>query len=349
MSLRFGLLWPFRNPEFARAGWGDLYRAHLELVADSEAMGFDDAWLTEHHFVDDGYSPSLFAIAGAIAARTRRIRIGTFLMLLPLHHPVRVAEDTATVDLLSDGRFDLGVGLGYRLAEFEDQGVAHAHRGARMEESLGIVRRLLSDETVTLDGRFTQLRDVRIAPPALQRPHPPIWVGGVADRAIDRAARMGFHFLNGGQSDRVEVYDNALRAHGRDPRHYGVAAQRVVFVAETREQAWEIAARPLHHTASCYLEWFAEANEVPDYEKTKITIPSVEEIIRAQSFDFFGEEAIVGTPQDAIEQIEDYRSRARLTRLVCALPLPGIPPHQIRAAMQLFANEVIPHFRPTHA
>ena len=96
MSLRFGILWPFRNPEFARVPWEQLYRSHLDLIADSEAMGFDDAWLTEHHFVDDGYSPSLLPIAGAVAARTTRIRIGTFLVLLPLHNPVRLAEDTAT-------------------------------------------------------------------------------------------------------------------------------------------------------------------------------------------------------------------------------------------------------------
>lgn len=345
MSMRFGMLWPFRNPEFARVPWEQFYRSHLDLIGDSEALGFDDAWLTEHHFVDDGYSPSLFAIAGAVAARTRRLRIGTFLFLLPLHHPVGVAEDTATVDLLSEGRFDLGVGIGYRLAEFEDQGISHRNRGARMEESLDIVRRLLSDETVTIDGRFTSLRNIRISPPALQRPHPPIWVGGVADRAIERAARMGFHFLNGGQADRAAVYDEALRTHGRDPALYNVASQRVVYVAPTREQAWEIAAQPLHHLASCYLEWFSESGDAPDYDKVKITVPSVEEIIREQRFNFFGEEAIVGTPADAIEALEDYCGSMRLTHLVCAMAMPGMAPHHIRSGMELFARTVIPHFR----
>ena len=119
MTLRFGVLWPFRNPEWARVPWEELYRSHLELITDSEQMGFDDAWLTEHHFIDDGYSPSLLPIGAAIAARTRRLRIGTFLLLLPLHNPVRIAEDTATLDLISGGRFDLGVGLGYRPGEFD--------------------------------------------------------------------------------------------------------------------------------------------------------------------------------------------------------------------------------------
>ena len=109
MNLRFGLLWSFRNPAFNRVPWQDLYRTHLDLIADSEALGYDHAWLTEHHFVDDGYSPSLLPIAGAVAARTTRIRIGTFLILMPLHNPVRIAEDSATIDLISNGRFDLGV------------------------------------------------------------------------------------------------------------------------------------------------------------------------------------------------------------------------------------------------
>jgi alkanesulfonate monooxygenase SsuD/methylene tetrahydromethanopterin reductase-like flavin-dependent oxidoreductase (luciferase family) len=343
--LRFGLLWPFRNPAFARVPWEQLYRSHLDLVVDSEAMGFDYAWLTEHHFADDGYSPSLFTIGAAIAARTRRIRISTFVLPLPLHHPVTVAEDTATLDLISEGRFELGVGMGYRLEEFEHQGIARDRRGARMQEALTIVQRLLSGETVTLDGQFTSLRDIRIVPPALQRPHPRIWVGGIVPRAIERVARMGFDFLNGNLAEGANVYDEALRVNGRDPQDYEIAAMKVIYVAQTREQAWEIAARPIHHLTSSYLEWMTGSNEDPDAGHDQRTIPAVDEIIRAQSFDFFGEQAIVGTPADAIELIEDYRSRGRLTQLVCALALPGMPPHHIKAGMELLAREVIPHFR----
>ena len=344
-DLRFGLLWPFRNPEFARVLWDELYHSHLELIVESERLGFDHAWLTEHHFIEDGYSPSVFPIGAAVAVRTGRIRIGTFLLLLPLHNPVQVAEDTAALDLLSQGRFDLGVGLGYRRAEFESQGMSASERAARMQEGLTIVRRLLSDETVTVEGRFNRLREVRITPPALQRPHPPMWVGGTAPRAIERAARMGFHYLNGGSVHSAVTYDDALRANGRDPRDYQIAAMRPVYVAQTREEAWEIAARPLHHMAAGYVQWTAEAKGEPHDQDVTSAMPTVEEMIRSQSFDFFGEKVIVGTPTDAIEQIEDYRSRVRLTHLVCALPLPGMTPLQIRSGMELLAREVIPHFR----
>jgi alkanesulfonate monooxygenase SsuD/methylene tetrahydromethanopterin reductase-like flavin-dependent oxidoreductase (luciferase family) len=345
MTLQFGVLWSFRNPESARVPWEELYSSHLDLVVDSETMGFDEAWLTEHHFVADGYSPSLFPIGAAIAARTRTMRIGTFLLLLPLHNPVRVAEDTATLDLISGGRFDLGVGMGYRIGEFDDQGIPSSERAGRMQEGLEIVRRLLSDEPVTVDGTYSKLTDIRIVPPALQRPHPPMWVGGTAPKAIERAANMGFHFLSGGM-DSANAYDDALRAAGRDPERFHIAATRPTYVAPTREQAWETAAEPLRLMAVSYQLWTMEAKGVSDPEQAaEAAVPSVDEIIRAQSMDFFGEAALVGTPSDVIDQIEDARSRARLTHLVCMLALPGMAPMEIRAGMDLFAREVIAHFR----
>lgn len=345
MNLRFGLLWPFRNPAFNKVPWQDLYRNHLELIVDSEAMGYDNCWLTEHHFVDDGYSPSLLPIAAGIATRTSRIRIGTFLVLLPLHNPVRIAEDTATVDLMSNGRFDLGVGLGYRRKEFADQGIPHQERGARLKEGIALVQRLLMDEEVTFDGKFSQLKDIRIVPPALQRPHPPIWIGAIAEKAIERAAKMGFHFQVVGPPALVEHYDACLEDSGRNPQEYNTAQLRWVHVAQSREQAWETAAQSLHYTASRYAEWFAEANDKPGDDQADKAIPSVDEIIRSQSFDVFGEQAMVGTPEDVKDMISDYVKRGRVTHLVCGMAMSGLDPHHIRNSMEMFAKDVIPAFR----
>jgi len=345
MGLRFGVLWPFRNPEFARVPWEQLYRTHLDLVVDSEAMGYDDAWLTEHHFVDDGYSPSLLPIASAIAARTSRIRIGTFLVLLPLHNPVRIAEDAATVDLISDGRFELGVGLGYRRGEFEEQGISHTERGARLQEGIGVVQRLLSGESVTFDGKFSKLTNIRITPPALQRPHPPLWLGAIAPKAIERAARMGFHLQAVGPTLHDKLYDEALVKYGRNPQHYNIAQLRAVYVAPSREQAWDQAAQSLHYMGTCYARWFSEAADKPGDEKALDAVPTIDEMLKKQSFSFFDEEAIIGTPKDASEMIDEYRKRGRLTHMVCATALPGLASHLIRDSMALFAREVMPRFR----
>lgn len=345
MNLRFGILWPFRNPKFNKVPWVDLYRTHLDLIAESEALGYDNAWLTEHHFVDDGYSPSLLPIAGAISQRTNRIRIGTFLVLLPLQNPIRLAEDSATVDIMSNGRFDLGVGLGYRVKEFDDQGIPAATRGRRLREGIEIMQRLLRDECVTFEGKYNHLKDVQIVPPCVQKPNLPIWIGAIAPKAIERAAKMGCHFQVVGPPDMVEMYDGFLSDAGRNPTDYNTAQLRWIHVAPSRDQAWETAAQSLHYTASRYAEWFAEANDKPGDNLATEGIPSVEEIIKSQDFDVFGEKAMVGTPDDVSDMIADYQKRGRVTHLVCGMALSGLETHHIRNSMELFAKDVIPRFR----
>jgi len=111
--LKFGLMQDFRNPRQWRRPSPELYHQILEQIVRAEELGYDNVWLTEHHFTEDGYNPSLLPTAAAIAATTTRLRIGTFVLLLPFQHPVRVAEDATCVDIWSNGRFDLGIGQGY--------------------------------------------------------------------------------------------------------------------------------------------------------------------------------------------------------------------------------------------
>jgi len=129
----FGPLLAFRNPPPGRVPFTEIYRKHFDIAALTEDLGYDTVWLTEHHFIDDGYSPSLLPIAAAIAARTRKIRIGTFVLLLPLHNALRVAEDAATVDIISNGRLDLGLGrvIAYQSSSPSTSRARSAARGSR--------------------------------------------------------------------------------------------------------------------------------------------------------------------------------------------------------------------------
>ena len=138
--MNVGLLFPFRNPPKWRKPFTQFYAEQLRQAQLAEELGYDTIWLTEHHFAEDGYSPSLLPIAGALAAMTTRIRIGTFLLLLPLHNAVRVGEDAATVDVLTNGRFDLGLGQGYTPSEFEGYGIPRKERASLLEEGIEVIK-----------------------------------------------------------------------------------------------------------------------------------------------------------------------------------------------------------------
>src|SRR5271156_4182121 len=147
--MRFGLTTDFRNPPGSGKTSATVYAETIELFTWAESLGFDAAYVFEHHFTDDDYMPSPMVAATAIAARTKRIRVGPDIAILPLYDPVRVAEDGAVLDVISNGLLDFGAGLGYREVEYTGYGLDLRKRGARANESLQIIRALWQGETVT--------------------------------------------------------------------------------------------------------------------------------------------------------------------------------------------------------
>ena len=151
--MQFGLMYDFRNPPPWQIPFGQLYAETLDQIRAVEALGYDSVWVTEHHFTDDGYLPSVLTAAAAIAAVTQRVKIGTSVLLLPLFHPLHVAEDGAVVDIISNGRFIFGPGLGYKLDEFYAFGVNPRHRPCLMDESLEIITRAWTEQRFSYTGR----------------------------------------------------------------------------------------------------------------------------------------------------------------------------------------------------
>src|SRR3712207_5495169 len=152
----FGLWYDFRQ-KLPLGDYARFYAECLEEIEEGERLGFTGVWLSEHHFVDDGYLPSPLVVAAAIAARTERIRIGTNVLLLPMHHPLRVAEDAAVVDLVSGGRFILGVGQGYVQHEFETLGFDRKFRPSLFEEGIEVIRQAWEEGHVGYEGRRWQI------------------------------------------------------------------------------------------------------------------------------------------------------------------------------------------------
>jgi len=183
-------------PLLKDSGAADPYRETFELAVIAEEAGFDTATIGHHHFMPGNMSDPLTFLA-AVAARTSTIRVGTGIFQLPIHNPVRVAEQVATIDQLSGGRVSLGVGMGWWPLEYEVQGSNFKERGARMEEALTILRLVWENENTSFDGRFWSFPELTVQPRPVQQPHPPLWVAGVAPAAVNRAARLGDEWIWG--------------------------------------------------------------------------------------------------------------------------------------------------------
>ena len=236
--MQFGVIMMYRNPPQWYRPADEVYRSFLDLCVLAEDLGIDHLWTSEHHFHEDGWSPSQLPILAAIAARTRRIRIGTFVLLLPFHHPIRVAEDAATVDIISGGRLDLAVGPGSDPNDYATFAVPMRQRRPRMHEGLEIIRHCLDDEEFSFEGKYWNFTNVRMTPKPVQRPLP-LWVAAMFPKAIEEAGRRGYHLASAPPAPLQRIYDDALRKAGYDPTQFQRAGLHIGHLASTHEKAWD--------------------------------------------------------------------------------------------------------------
>ncbi|TDG15340.1 LLM class flavin-dependent oxidoreductase [Seongchinamella unica] len=270
-KVNIGLWYDFRNPPQWQQPYEAFYAERLAQISRAETMGFRSCWLTEHHFCDDGYTPSPLLLASAIASRTEQMRLGTNLMLLPLHDPVRVAEDAATLSLVSGGRFDLGVGIGYRQLEFDYFQRKLSHRPSLVEEGIEILRRSWSGEAVNFSGKRFEVGDLRVTPVPQTRPK--IYLGGMVEPAIQRAARVADGFLCTGGIG-IDMYNAALEQQGKSVQDGDVILGCWAIIAEDPEAEAAKIGEHILYQANEYIKWgaFGPPGSVPLYENAAAAI-----------------------------------------------------------------------------
>ena len=338
--MKFGFMEDFRNPAPWRRPFPELYRGILDQIRRGEELGYDHVWLTEHHFTEDGYNPAVMPTAAAVAAVTSRIRIGTFVLLMPFFHPVRLAEDVNCVDIISNGRFDLGLGQGYSAQEFESFCIPRPERSARLAEGIDLLERLWKEDGVSFDGKFTQVKNLTLSPKSVQEPHPPLWIGARAEKAVRRVARRGAHLMGTLGPDPAPWYVDELKKTGRDPAKFFVAQLRMVYVHENEDQAWEDTAKHIHSMMEYYGKILAEANDAPGDDKIW-EFPRPEEIRDSP----LGRAVMIGTPDQVAQKMEKFRKEFLCTHFVMGTQLPGMDPKKGTRSLELFAKEVMPAFR----
>ena len=332
-KLGFGLWYSLRNPARWARAITEVYDQTLRQIAWAEHIGYDDVWLTEHHFCEDGHAPSILPLCAAVAVRTTRIRIGTSVLLLPLYHPVRVAEDAATIDILSHGRFELGVGVGYRPDEFKGLGLRAQDRGARMDEGLEIIRALWRGETVDYRGKHFQVQGAKLSPMPVQSP-PPLWVGGFAPASAKRAARIGDGYLGTGEmTEMVKIYREERARLGLAGPGRLIGGHFWLVTSKNPKQTLADIGPHVLYQIEVYNQWLAAAGQA-----LFPPVSSPEQLVEMGILQIL-------TPQAAVDAIGSYVEATGIERYYTWTVPPGYPEEKMNEHLQLFAEEVMPAFR----
>jgi probable F420-dependent oxidoreductase len=336
--MQFGLYSSIANPPRGE----HLERSIDEVIAEAqlaEACGFDSCFFGEHHQDKDGFLPSPLIVATAVAAHTSRLNVGTSVILLPLHHPVRVAEDVITLDLVSKGRVILGVGIGYQAADFRAFGVPMEDRAALFEESVEIVRKCWAGERFSHRGKHYVLEDVEIRPRPFQELGPPLWIGASVPSAVRRAGALADAFVATPSTNLestvrlVDMYRAAARAAGRTPR---VVLMRDAWVAPTRAEAEAVYGPEVMAAYRYYWQnRLAEFRNIP--ADTEFTLANLAP-----------DRLIVGDPVMCVREFHRWREATGAEYFLLRLrhAHSGGPPHEkIMQAIKLFGDQVLPHCR----
>jgi alkanesulfonate monooxygenase SsuD/methylene tetrahydromethanopterin reductase-like flavin-dependent oxidoreductase (luciferase family) len=332
--MRFGLTTDFRNPPGSGKTSAQVYAEIIDTMVWAESIGFEGAYIFEHHFTDDDYVSSPLIAATAIAARTKRMRIGPDIAILPLYEPVRAAEDGAVLDLISNGRLDFGVGLGYRPQEYTGYGKDIRRKGSRANEALQIIRRLWQGETVSFHGKHFQIEGARLSPQPVQKPNPPIWVGGFSKAAAARAARYGDGYIGPSNKAMYEIYQAELRAAGKDLSGARMMGGDLwLIVAEDPDRTFSAYAPHLMYWFNSYAKWFEGTDTAP-----WPPISNAEELRTRHLVN-------VMTPDAAVALIQQRVSEVPVEMYTMMLSPPGIAMKTAEESIELFAKKVMPQVR----
>ncbi len=331
--IKFGISLDIRNPLPWRVPTADLFAGRLEFASYLESLGYDYVWLAEHHG-DEGdlYPGSPFVVASAIAARTKTLRIGTSVALAPFYHPVRLAEDLAVIDIISNGRIEPGFGIGYLQSETDAYGIDFKTRARRTDEILQIVRRLWAGEEVTWKSDIFDLKKARIFPLPVQEGGIPLMVGGTAAPGFRRAALYGDGYS--GPIENYPAYAEEVKKAGRDitRMRYGFlsAYDMWTYVADDPDKAFEEIAPHAFYYFDTYASWQSGT----DWGLKSVAI---EEMRKQGTVKVF-------SPEDCIEHLKKRFALAPVDSFAFKIPT-GMSLEKFAPYVELFAKKVIPAFR----
>ncbi len=320
----------------------EVYARGIEQAQAAEELGYRNVWLGEHHFSTYGYLSRPCQLATYIAAKTSKLRVGTAVIVVPLHHPLIIAEEIAMLDILSGGRLDVGLGRGYQRYEFERFGLELDSGGQRWDESIDILLKSFVGKPFSYEGKLFPIPETSVYPQPMQKPHPPIWITAQSAYSIEAAVKRGFNVLTGGFGVPIERLAefggifNRVVAEVKPPKPPRVGVQRAVYVTKDAADARDAAEQArwnMRVTLSLRnnYERVEHGNAVPVPAKTE---PTIDELIDRY--------LVIGTPDTVIRQIKRVKELVGITHFNCSFWFGDLSQARVLRSMELFAKDVMP-------
>jgi len=342
MTLKFGTFLLMQSPS-ARSS-EEMYRRAVDMAQAAESLGFRNIWLAEHHFSTYGYVSRPAQLATYIAAKTTRLRVGTAVIVVPLHHPLVVAEEIATLDQLAGGRVDIGLGRGYQHYEFERLGLELDSARARWEESVDIILEAFRGRPFSYEGKLFRIPETSVFPQPLQKPHPPIWVTAQSPASVEAAVRRGFNVLTGGFGVPIErmaefrkLFDRSV-VEQRLSQTPEVGVQRAVYVTHSESDA-RAAAEEARWNMRVTLSLRNHYERVEGGRAIAVPAPKEPDID-----DLLDRFLIIGTPDTCIRQLRRVQEMVGISHFNCSFWFGDLEHDRVLRSMDLFAREVMPAF-----
>jgi alkanesulfonate monooxygenase SsuD/methylene tetrahydromethanopterin reductase-like flavin-dependent oxidoreductase (luciferase family) len=331
----------------------DFVRQQLDLLAAADSLGFDSVWINEHHFDSwGGLMSAPHLILAGLSQRTEHIRLGTSIAVLGLHHPLATAEQMATLDLMSGGRLEFGIGRGSEPFDYETYGVDYAEAQGRTEEALDVILAAWTNKRFSHSGTYFEVHDVELWPSPKQQPHPPVWVSCSSTRSsFEWTARRGYNLLTLGFprpvpafAETVRMYRDEWQAVGRDPADYQIGTLYHTIVCEKSEDARDLAAR-------CFARFLAglrhSALRPTRFSQVGRASAALADLDMAALI--HQARLIAGNPQEVADMLRYLQSEIGFTHLNHMFQFGGLSFELAQQSMALYAAEVMPRLRATTA
>ena len=346
-ALDFGLFFLMQRDE----QWSEqaVYDSDVEQMLAAEALGYQSVWIAEHHFNDYGLCPAPQVLAAFLAARTRTLRLGMGVSLLPLHHPIDLAEQLAVLDVVSGGRLDVGIGRGGTLQDYQTFRSERGDARVRIEEGIALMRQCWTGAPFDFAGQFHSAERLHVRPRPLQRPHPPLFIAANSEDSVLSAARLGLPTLSSffvpipELQRRRQVFRETARAAGRadaeiDELERRSGGMRVVHVAPTTDEALRATEPPFmsYQGRMSKLRSDATGGNVPNsFDRSLLRLRSFHEYL-ADGW------ALIGTPDEVRDGLQQYLDATGYRKVLLLMALPGIDTKLALRSMRMFAEEVAP-------